>query len=823
MPDRLRNVVLSEIKAYPKTGSGAIDWGNLGTWDEDGAKIVLARIMAGLQARRMLSPGDPNRPGDNFPVTVQNWIADNVYKYDKAGTDNGLGGDYDFALIRMSQIIYEFMDRPDILTNDAIWRMLWQRLPTQISSAMPLDGGTGASSLVGLEGVYSIYLGNGFSPSSVIVKDDSYFTTVTRYELVPGYYETVPGHNEYVPGHYGDIPGHYEWVDGVYTWIPTHNGWIEGGYQWVDATQVYHPATSEWKSYSILVEGKKFEAPYVGNSTHKMMNSIFAVGSYPETENHVLMTNGWAYLMNQMLEKNYRNDPRIASLYSANPSSYQNSGSALEDVLLSALGRIVQRGFFETNGRAYQSFTVAAIMTLYSYADASTPSGAKIKAAAKNALDYASAMFAFQSFESKRYAPSRRNISYIDHYGLYENEYSSTLFGVLSGVHSYNDDPACNSGYCGFEGGQPRAFGLFSASARYCIPDPVLDFMVRRGVLNSGNGFWARMQARFCDAHYNKGSWPRYAVDPTLNPPTNRHGDPDLTSCPVEAAPELYFGTADYLNSAGGAYNHFPALAGAVGFEKTNVYDYFTKYSTIIPKGNVNWTGLADAQTRVVMGGQGWDGDNIGTYKNFTYLPVSLSTLPSDLTRTNYFSVGAATIGLYTAPAGSPSGLEKQILVLGTFQGKSFWEIVPKSQYSPGDVQNILSSSGNFFPASGNAYYTLVVSGEKLTLSGSFGISAYWHRPILEIDGSESKAKAQQVDFTSQAEMDAFPLIDVQEVDSKYRSTGRRFVYSTGDGRIVIDNPQVGKLTLDSWNYKNPQSTYRPYGTLIPVLSMLLQ
>ena len=820
---RLQNVVLTEINAMPKTGTGSVDWGNFGAWDESGAKVALARMMAELQARRLYPAGNPNRPPDNCTSLLQNWIQNNVFKYDKAGTDDGYGGDYDFALVRIIQMVYEFMDRPDLLSNDAVWGLLNQRSITSLEGISTSDGGTGVPDLAMAQGAFAINLTSDFNPNVFTIRDGSYFASTSRLELVPAYYETVPGHYEWQPAHYGWIDGHYETVGGVSTWIPGAYGTIPAANVWVNSSQVYHPASSEYKHYSFTVPGKKFELPYVGNTPQKMMNVIFAVGSYPETENHVLMTNIWAYLTNQLLAKNYRNDSRVAAYYSANAAAFQNSGSGLEDMILSALGRIVQNGFFETNGRAYQAFSVAAIMALYSYADESTASGAKMKIAAKNALDYASAMFAFQSMESKRYAPSRRNISYRDHTGLYENEYLSTLFGVLSGAHSYNDDPNCSSGYCGFAESQPRAFGLFSASARYSIPDPVLDFMLHHGVLNSGYGYWARMQARFCDSHYNKGSWPRYAVDPTLNPPTNNHGDPDLTHCDVEAAPELYFGKEDYLNSAGGAYNHFPALAGAVGFEKTNVYDFYTKFSAVIPKGNINWSNGPDGQTRAVMGGQGWDGDNIGTYKNFSYLPVALTTLPTDLTHTSPFSVGAATITLYTAPQGSPSGLENQILVVGTFQNKSFWEIIPKSGFTTQQVQTAISSSGNFFPASGNAYYTLVVSGEKLTLAGSFGTAAYWERPILEIDGSESKALSEQVDFSTQADINAFPLIEVLEMNARNMPTGRRFAYSSGNGRIEINNPRVGKLTLDSWNYKDPHNSYKPSPIMVPALSLLLQ
>jgi hypothetical protein len=802
---RLQNVVLSEIKYYPRNSSGAIDWANFGVWDPSGGKIVMARMLAGMQAARILPAGNPNRPADLalFSTQIKNFVMAKMTKFEKAGTDNGDGGDYDMLLVKLAQIMYEFKDRPDILNNDAMWWMMYDQINASITAAVATNGGRGFDQWTQV-GLNTISL-PGYTPSVLTVGVNPTTTSVYRSETIPARREWVSAHFE---GEFG---------------TPS--------YRWVEGAWYNYPEVTMDRYYSVTITGKQYEIPYIGNNPNKMMNYIQPL-SYPETENHVLMTNVWSYLVNQLLEKNPRGDSRVSAFFNKSPNSYRNDGSYLEDMLMSALARIVQNGYFETNGRMYQAASLQAILTLYSYADATTPSGMRIRAAAKNALDYTAIMWTFQSMEGKRYAPSRRNISYRANYGLYQNEYMPAMMGVISGVHSYDDSPACAAGYCGFAEAQPRAFALCAASSRYAVPDPVWDMMINRGVVQKGNAFSARMQARFTERHYIQGAWPRYAVDPATG--SNRHGDPDLRNGNILATPEIYFGTEDYLNSAGGNFrDHIPLDLAQLGdYDVENVYDRFAKYSAIIPKGNVNWTSLTDGQNKVVMGGQDFTGCNIGTYKNFSYLPVAVQKLPLGLIPQGQPRViGSAAISLYTAPAGHSSGLEKHILVYGTFQGRSFWEVVPGAKRTVAEIDNQLYNSGNTFPsAGGNAYYTTIMSGEKLTLSTNIATGTYWNRPIIEIDYSAAKAKQNHVNFETQSEINAFPLIEVRELNSSFFETGRNFVYSNGNGIVEFNNPRVGPLYIDSRSYKNPTSSNALgsnlgslKGGIIPIITVMLQ
>lgn len=333
-----------------------------------------------------------------------------------------------------------------------------------------------------------------------------------------------------------------------------------------------------------------------------LTNMVFTTygQSYPETENHVLMINIWQYLATQRAFE--------LNLF---PTTINRTvdNSSLEAGLLAVLGRIPQRGFFEANARPYQALTMHALITLYSYANGNSAAGMKVKTAAKNALDFAFLHYAFQSIESKRQGGQRRNWDdYRNSLGLTQGDYTSSMVAMLTGLNTFSDNWASLEN-------QHRGYALWTAISAYRIPDPILDFFISPDNGKPWYGFWARMQSRYADAHYNKGSWSRYAVvrDPYLYHPaitltgvTNGHGDPDLSGHNLEPALEFYFGTRHFLNAAGGHYDHFPALDLASQGDKVYIYDFFTKPSAILLPGNLTWGDFAGSlATTAISEGQG--------------------------------------------------------------------------------------------------------------------------------------------------------------------------------------------------------------------------
>ena len=360
--------------------------------------------------------------------------------------------------------------------------------------------------------------------------------------------------------------------------------------------------------------------PYTGQSLAETKLNVIDFGHFyadiPETENHVLMIYAWKYLINQWIRKNYRN----LNLVPYDSAIHNNEGKDVEKLLLEAMSRIVRQGFFETNARPYESLSLLPLMALYGFADTTTAGGRKIRLAAQNALDYAALKFAFQSLEGKRYGPSRRNIANKSRPGIYDNDYLAQIFGILSGAYVANDESTCTQGCLYDSAGDQRAgFALWVSLLSYRVPDPILDFMLRKDNHRPGYGAWVRMQARFSQEHYKFNRAAAYKPGGVLN-------SPDLSSDSLILAPEFYFLTQDYLNSAGGGYSHYAGFDTISFFPPwvytDRVYERFTKSTAMIPSGNSGfWASISQAQDSIMMM-KGDAYDSGGTFTSEPWFPA---------------------------------------------------------------------------------------------------------------------------------------------------------------------------------------------------------
>lgn len=396
-------------------------------------------------------------------------------------------------------------------------------------------------------------------------------------------------------------------------------------------------------AYYIINQGLKYYTGNgYGNKTAYSIN-IGGVGAYyPETENHVLMTLSSYYLTNQWIYNNYRNDPRLRIGEYGNVASFKNSAT-FENDLLKVISRITYNDFFETNGRAYQAFSLHSLFNLYAFADSP-----KIVTAAKNALDYFAARYAFQSFEGKRVAPHRRNIKYAGKLSMYENDPTLFMMATLSGAYDWNDTITGNwstdrQNYFMGDYGQGAGHSLWVAAIAdnkllgqraYSIPVQIHDFMI-----NKHSGYWARMQARYDESFYQQ--------DIRSSAPDYLYPKYEKATGNIKAAPEHYFVTSKFANVSGGTVNHyctgdlqhyFPP--GEVDSERTTVYDTISRPNMIIPKGHIRDWGSDSTLLRNSLMAQDvmWSSNvempynkdlsdlvsyaksnNVGTYKNFTY------------------------------------------------------------------------------------------------------------------------------------------------------------------------------------------------------------
>lgn len=557
--------------------------------------------------------------------------------------------------------------------------------------------------------------------------------------------------------------------------------------------------------------------PDVGNTPHRMTFEVLA--TFPETENHVLLVNTWAYLVNQWIERDYRNDPRVRRYFSKDPRKYRNEGSSLERVLLSVLSRPLHADFFETNARPYSAYTLRALQLLASYADASTPGGLKVKTAALNALDYAATRFAFQSFQGKRYGPSRRNYRYRALLGVYAGDYVPHLFGVLTGVHTYDDDPNCQGSACAYANPQARGFALESALSHYRVPESIWDFMLHPDNHRAGHGVWVRAQPRYTERHYLQGKWPRY---PGRLPALERAiltGDAAL-----EPAPEFYFITQDYMNSAGGRAEHYGGMDAWLPAALLGVNDLFAKPSTLLLPGDVgywrHWPDLEES-TLVFRGDEKhhYASNNTGVYKNLVYgyftgarawpmnLPSSWSVSPTR-------ELGALTLRI--VDLSSNNGVSNPdfglYLVLGRFPRlpgaalTGFWEVIPEARFDAleGVWERVLrQNDATDFPEGGPYRYSLCLSGDELELNPRYG---HHERPFSSINGSSDALAREHIDLNDLDGMARFPLLEAREIDEHYRYTGSVYALARGDGRLTVKNPYLGTtLILDSSNPGAPR------------------
>lgn len=230
-------------------------------------------------------------------------------------------------------------------------------------------------------------------------------------------------------------------------------------------------------------------------------------GERPETENHILMTEGTRYLTNQL---------RLADLRAAgkHDASLDNEANGMNGKMLRHLGKFLRTDFSEYNSKPYQAYTVQALQNLYEFAD-----DARVKLAAELVLNYLDAKFAVSSNGLRRSVPFRRQKKYKDATELLQNDAESARLFVMAGPSEAFADLK-RPGWVDF--GTDRM--LFAALGTYRTPAAILDAIVSpapapyfaafrhtgieiysgsRSFLISGGGVWVKMWDWF--THLNSG------------------------------------------------------------------------------------------------------------------------------------------------------------------------------------------------------------------------------------------------------------------------------------------------------------------------------
>lgn len=557
-------------------------------------------------------------------------------------------------------------------------------------------------------------------------------------------------------------------------------------------------------AYNIINNGLVYRG---SDYSHFLTVEIDALGvtiaSIPETENHLLMELSSIWLTNQYITENPRNDSRLRTGSYADTSSYANT-AAFKQKLLEIISRTVYCDLFETNGRNYETFSLHALFNLYCFSD-----DTQIKNAAKNAIDYLAAKYAFQSYEGKRYASNRRNYGYKDRQSMYENDSVVFMMAMLSGAYVWNDTynnwSTDGSTYFTGQYSQGRGEALWMAlfmdqqllgTRAYSLPVQIHDFM-----LDKKSGYWAVIQARYTSSSYTLNDNPNY-----FNSNGTIYSSGDFVS-----APECYFVTNQYMNVMGGSGNKYPYLTGvSLGASFTDAYDFLSRNSALIPSGFVrDWGTDSNASTLMnedVLNltsdrSNWWNAENLGTYKNFTYgysttsgallsVPASWSSDTTTIQPSSaitYKIVNKTSARNFYVVIGNLSSIRKNILSKRVYRG--FYEVIPGSAFSSvSALQTYLltNNPASRFSDNNNLTYRLY-SGEVLSLDKYAGYyDTQTIKAITAADGTQLANNRFYIDVSNPSSM---PLIDVRAVNSSYQYTGVKYAYSTGDGKIQIYNP----------------------------------
>lgn len=583
---------------------------------------------------------------------------------------------------------------------------------------------------------------------------------------------------------------------------------------------------------------------YIGPDADKMRFPCFG-SHYPETENHVLMIETSRYLTNQWLYNNPRYDSELSS-YSGN-DNYKNDGTQVESVLLQAMARIVWGDAFEANGRTYQGLTASAILNLYNYAKSE-----KIRAAAKNALDMMTVKFAFQSFEGKRFGPTRRNHSYANSLNMQEHDSFSMLAAGLSGGYVWNDDP--DSPECfynitwenNYGGGnllhQGIGLALWSSLSSYNIPEAAHDFL-----LNKHNGYWARFHPIHYTDEYRSGSWADYFSSATTR---EIHGSRMF-------APEAYFAHPKFMNVSGGRYEKGPLPNYWTKENRTYVYANLSRPMVVLTRGNYGAWGdnvktlhdepeyfglatidrnISNFETKLLnMQGEAvfWKSEyNYGTYKNFSYgfyhneenganktsHTYNPWKIPNNWVEHTRFTRDRGNFYIYDSKEGF-------YVVLGQVSksrdmekyrnySRGFWEIVPSERFG-NSIENLTNWVKENNPASKfqnttsgeNKWYKYkMTSGETVWLDIIVGYNDGSNNdPIIRVYDHNGNQISLSDAITSRTNYANDPLMDVRAVDSEFRTLNTKYAWSTGKGRIDVNNPFLGSgLIIQSQDYTAP-------------------
>ncbi|AEL25358.1 hypothetical protein [Cyclobacterium marinum] len=205
-----------------------------------------------------------------------------------------------------------------------------------------------------------------------------------------------------------------------------------------------------------------------GNKFRRAAPKTF--GLFPETENHILMTEGSRYLKNRWLAIHGNDDPK-----------YDNTGNGMEAQIMDFLHDMKTNGLHEFNSMPYIGYTITALLNLEAFASQ------KVRKEARDVLDYMNISYALGSYHYKYFPPMRRRYERASWHKLTTGYHSVFMKAWMS----FFPGAATN-----FDIGEGEAHAIIGA----CMPYRPAD-KIRLMLSEKGNGYFIKMG-------HGKGSCP---------------------------------------------------------------------------------------------------------------------------------------------------------------------------------------------------------------------------------------------------------------------------------------------------------------------------
>ncbi len=215
-------------------------------------------------------------------------------------------------------------------------------------------------------------------------------------------------------------------------------------WQFGDKPDILYPETRDYLLNVLLVEdGDKFRS-----------TAPRTLGLFPETENHILMTEGSRYLKNKWLASHGNSDPL-----------YNNEQNGMEKKLLSVLKDMNANGLYEFNSMPYIGYTLTALLNLEAYASD------KVSKEARKVLDYLNFCYALGTYNYQHFPPIRRRYERANWHEL-TTDYHSVFFKAWMSFL-----PGLNSN---FQIGTAKAHALMGACMPYRPADKAVELLLKK-------------------------------------------------------------------------------------------------------------------------------------------------------------------------------------------------------------------------------------------------------------------------------------------------------------------------------------------------------